>query len=156
MNINLTLIGQSIIFFLFTWFCMRFVWPPIMLALTQRKNQIADDLALAEKGRHELDLSQKKAIEVIRESKTKASDIINMAEKRADEIADEAKENAKLEAERILMAAKGDIEQEANRAKEQLRASLAGLVVAGASKVLEKEITAADHDQLLKNIVNEL
>src|SRR3972149_6928609 len=132
MNITATLIGQSIAFFLFVWFCMKFIWPPLTQALDDRKKTIADGLAAAEKGRRELELGEKKALETIKKAKQDAAEVIALAEKRAAEIADEAKEAAKAEADRIVGAARADIEQEVNRAKESLRAAAAELAVVGA------------------------
>lgn len=156
MNINLTLIGQSITFAFFVWFTMKFVWPPIVKALAERKKQIADGLAAGEKGKHELELAQKHAVDVIKEAKEKASEIINHAERRAGEIADEAKEHAKTEAERIVASAQSEIEQESNRAREALRTQMSALVVSAASKVLEKEIDEAKHAELLEGVAKEL
>ncbi|MDH5648261.1 MAG: F0F1 ATP synthase subunit B [Gammaproteobacteria bacterium] len=156
MNINLTLIGQSIVFALFVIFCMKFVWPPIMQALRNRKQQIADDLAAGEKGRHELELSKKRAVEVMHDAKGKAADIVSNAEKRAGEISDEAKEKAKEDADRIIAGARGEIEQEINRAREQLRKAVAELAVAGAGKILEKEVDEKAHSQLVDNLVKQL
>jgi F-type H+-transporting ATPase subunit b len=156
MNINLTLIGQSITFAFFVWFTMKFVWPPIMTALKERKKQIADGLAAGEKGKHDLELAQQRAIGVIKEAKEKASEIINHAERRAGEIADEAKVHAKQEADRIIAGAQTEIEQETNRAREALRAQMSGLVVSAASKVLSKEIDASKHAELLEGVAKEL
>jgi F-type H+-transporting ATPase subunit b len=156
MNINLTLIGQSITFAVFVWFCMKFVWPPIMAALNERKQKIADGLAAAERGAHEQELAQKKAAETLHEAKQQAQDIINQAQKRASEIVDEAKENARAEAQRIVTAANAEIEQEVNRAREELRSQVASLAVAGASRVLKREIDAAANEDLLKDLVAEL
>ena len=156
MSINLTLIGQSIAFFFFVWFCMKFVWPPLMKTLDERKKNIADGIAAGEKGRHELELAEKRAVEVIREAKEKASEIVQHAERRAAEIADEAKGHAKEEAERILSAARADAEQEINHAREALRAQLGSLVVAGASRILEREIDAKAHAAIVDSVVKEL
>ena len=156
MNINLTLIGQSITFAVFVWFCMKFVWPPIMAALNERKQKIADGLAAAERGAHEQELAQKKATETMHEAKQQAQEIINQAQKRASEIVDEAKEGARAEAERIVTAANAEIEQEVNRAREQLRGQVASLAVAGASRVLKLEIDAAANEDLLKDLVASL
>lgn len=156
MNINLTLIGQSITFAVFVWFCMKFVWPPIMAALNERKQKIADGLAAAERGAHEQELAQKKATETMHEAKQQAQEIINQAQKRASEIVDEAKEGARAEAERIVTAANAEIEQEVNRAREQLRGQVASLAVAGASRVLKREIDAAANEDLLKDLVASL
>ena len=156
MNITATLIGQSIAFFLFVWFCMKFVWPPIMKALDDRRRTIADGLAAAEKGKRELELGEKKALETIKQAKQDAAEVIALAEKRAAEIADEAKEHAEAEADRIVIAARADIEQEVNRAKESLRAAVSELAVVGAARILEKEVDAKAHAKLLETVVKQL
>ncbi len=156
MNINLTLIGQSITFFFFVWFCLKFVWPPIMGALVDRKKLIADGLAAGEKGKHDLDLAEKRVVTKLKEAKGKAAEIINHAEKRAGEIVDEAKDHAKVEAERIVAGAQSDIEQEVNRAREELRKSVADLAIVGASKILEKEVDAKAHAKMVDNLVAQL
>ncbi len=156
MNINMTLIGQSIVFIVFVWFCMKFVWPPIMNALMERKKQIADGLEAAERGQRELKLADKRAIDVIKEARQRASEIINQAEKRAGAIHDESKESAKDEAERIFHAAQGEIELEINRAREELRQSVAELAVSGARKILKKEIDATAHARLLEDVAKQL
>lgn len=156
MNINLTLIGQSITFAVFVWFCMKFVWPPIVAALEARKKQIADGLAAADRGKHELELAAKRASETLHDAKIKASEIIAQAEKRASQIIDEAKNAAKGEGDRMIAAAKAEIEQESHRAREALRSEVAVLVIAGAEKVLRREIDAKAHADLLEAIKNEL
>jgi len=156
MNINATLIGQSIAFFIFVWFCMKFVWPPLVRALDERKRTIADGLAAAERGKRELEQAEKRALDVLKKAKSDAQEVIGLAEKRAAEVADEAKQLAREEAERILHAARADIEQELNRAREQLRARLAELVAAGAARILEKEIDAKAHARLLESVAKQL
>lgn len=156
MNINLTLIGQSITFFVFVWFCMKFVWPPIVNALEERKKRIADGLAAAERGRHEQELARKRATEVLHEAKGKAAEIIARAEQRAGEIVDEAKQDAKAEGERLIAAARAEIDQELNRAKEALREQVAGLAVAGAERILQREIDPQAHRQVLDELVAQL
>ena len=156
MNINMTLIGQSITFAIFVWFCMKYVWPPIVGALEARKKQIAEGLAAADRGRHELELAAKRASETMHEAKIKASEIIAQAEKRASQIVDEAKNAAKGEGDRMIIAAKAEIEQESHRAREALRGEVAALVVAGAGKVLRREVNAQAHAELLEAIKNEL
>ena len=156
MNINMTLIGQSITFAIFVWFCMKYVWPPIVSALEARKKQIADGLAAADRGKHELELAAKRASETMHEAKLKASDIIAQAEKRAVQIVEEAKGAAKDEGDRMISAAKAEIEQESHRAREALRGEVAALVVAGAGKVLRREVNAKAHADLLEAIKNEL
>jgi len=156
MNINATLIAQAIMFIIFVWFCMKFVWPPIMNALANRQKQIADGLAAADRGKHELELAAKKASKELHAAKEKASDIIAQADKRASEIVEEAKTNAKTEGDRIIAGAKAEIEQEVNRAKEGLRQQVSALAVAGAEKILRKEIDAKAHAAMLNTIANEL
>ena len=156
MNINLTLIGQSITFAFFVWFCMKYVWPPIMAALDERKTKIADGLAAAEKGKHEEELAKQHAAEVLKKAKDEAGKIIEGAQKRADVIVDEAKDTARAEAERIVTAANAEIEQEVNRAREELRGKVVSLAVAGAGKVLKREVDAKANEDLLKDLVSQL
>ncbi len=156
MNINATLIGQSITFFLFVWFCMKFIWPPIMHAMDVRKKQIADGLAAGERGRHELELATKRATSDLHDAKLKAGEIIAQAEKRASQIVDEAKDAARDEADRIIAAAQASVGQEVVRAREALRSQVAELAVAGAEKILRREIDAKAHADLLTAIENEL
>jgi F-type H+-transporting ATPase subunit b len=156
MNLNATIFGQTIVFIIFVWFCMKFIWPPIMEALHERKKQIADGLAAGEKGKHDLELAQKRAIESLKEAKAKAAEIIAHAEKRAGEIADEAKITAKEEGDHIIANARSDIAQEVNQAREQLRSSLSSLVVTGAAKILEKEVDEKAHAKLLDKLVEQI
>ena len=156
MNFNATLIGQSITFVLFVWFCMKFVWPPIMNALETRKKQIADGLAAADRGKHELELAAKKAGDNMRDAKAQAAEVIAQAEKRAAQIIEEAKVAAKEEGDRQLAAAQANIAQETNRARESLREQVAGLAVAGAEKILRREVNAQTHADLLGQLKAEL
>ena len=156
MNINATLIGQTIAFILFVWFCMKFVWPPIMKALEERKKNIADGLAAGEKGKQELEIAERRAGDILRQAKGQASEIVAQAEKRAGAVIDEAKGQAKTEAEGILAAARAEVDRERNAAREQLRAAVSTLAVAGAAKILEKEIDAKAHAKLLDAVVKQL
>ena len=156
MNINATLLGQTIMFAMFVWFCMKFVWPPIMAALDARKKQIADGLAAAERGKHDLDLAAKRSAEVLREAKEKATDIIALGDKRASEIVEEAKAKAEVEAGNIRTRANSEIEQEVFRAKEQLRTQVSAVALAGAGKILGREIDAKAHNELLEKLVAEI
>lgn len=156
MNINLTLIGQSITFAVFVWFCMKYVWPPIVTALEARRKQIADGLAAADRGKHELELAARKSADALHEAKQKAADIIAQAEKRANQIIEESKGTAKIEGDRQIASAKAAIDQEIHRARESLREQVAQLVVVGAEKVLRREIDAKAHGDLLEAIKNEL
>lgn len=156
MNINATLLGQTIMFALFVWFCMKFVWPPIMAALEARKKQIADGLAAAERGKHDLELAAHRSADILREAKEKAAEIIAQGDKRASEIVEAAKVQANVESERIVNAAKAEIEQEIFRAKEQLRTQVTAVALAGAGKILGREIDAKAHNDLLDKLVAEI
>ncbi|HEX5637881.1 MAG TPA: F0F1 ATP synthase subunit B [Gammaproteobacteria bacterium] len=156
MNINATLIGQTIMFAMFVWFCMKFVWPPIMAALEARKKQIADGLAAAERGKHDLELAAHRAADIIREAKEKAAEIIAQGDKRASEIVEAAKAQATVESDRIVGAAKAEIDQEVFRAKEQLRTQVSAVALAGAGKILGREIDAKAHNDLLEQLVAEI
>ncbi len=156
MNINATLLGQTIMFVMFVWFCMKFVWPPITNAMGERAKRIADGLAAGERGKTELDLATKRSLEILHEAKQKAAEVIAQAESRAAQIVDEAKAGAREEGERLLNGAKAEIEQEVFRAREALRDQVAALAVAGAEKILRHEVDAAKHAELLKSIQSEL
>lgn len=156
MNINLTLIGQLLSFVVFVWFTMKFVWTPIMGALETRKKEIADGLAAAERGQHEQELAKERAAEELREAKAQAADIVAQAQKRGSEIVDEAKGTARTEGERILQSAQAEIEQETNRAREQLRTQVGELAIAGAERILRKEINAGAHKDIVEALAKEI
>lgn len=156
MNINATLLAQTIMFALFVWFCMKFIWNPIMAALDQRKKQIADGLADAERAKHDLELAAKRSADMLREAKEKVSEIVAGGEKRAGEIIEAAKEQAKAEGDRIISGAKAEIDQEVFRAREQLRTEVSAIALAGASKILGREIDAKAHNDLLDKMVSEI
>jgi F-type H+-transporting ATPase subunit b len=156
MNINLTLFLQMIAFGVFVWFCMKFVWPPIVTALAERKARIAEGLAAAERGRHEQELGQRRAKEIMQEAKLQAAEIVNQAQKRASEIVEEAKSDARSEGQRLVTAAKAEIEQETNRAREALREKVADLAVAAAAKILQKEIDAAHHKAIVDSFAKQV
>ena len=156
MNINLTLIAQLISFAVFVLFTMKFVWPPIVKALEERKAKIADGLAAAERGQHEQELAEKKAAERLHEAKQQAAEIIAKAEKRGSEIVEEAKNDARTEGDRLVTAARSEIEQETNKAREVLREKVAELAVAGAEKILRKEIDAAKHQDIVTALAKQI
>ncbi|MEN8107318.1 MAG: F0F1 ATP synthase subunit B [Pseudomonadota bacterium] len=156
MNINMTLIGQSITFFVFVWFCYQYIWPPLVHALEERRKKIADGLAAAEHGKHEQELAEERAKEILREAKVQAGEIITRGEKRAAEIVDEAKDDAREEGNRLLVAARAEIDQEVNRAKEELRGKVVSIAVAGAGKVLEREVDEATHAELMNKLAAEI
>lgn len=156
MNINFTLIAQAIAFAVLIWFTVKFVWPPLLKAIETRQKEIADGLAAAQEGKSALEVAAKKSETTLNEAKQKASEIIGQAEKRAAQIIDEAKANAKAEGDRIIAGAKAEIEQEVNRAKEGLRSQVSTLAVAGAEKILRKEIDAKAHSEMLSKLAAEL
>ena len=156
MNINATLLAQTIMFALFVWFCMKFIWNPIMAALDQRKKQIADGLADADRAKHDLELAAKRSADMLREAKEKVSEIVAGGEKRAGEIIEAAKEQARAEGDRIISGAKAEIDQEVFRAREQLRTEVSAIALAGASKILGREIDAKAHNDLLDKMVSEI
>lgn len=156
MDINATLVGQFITFALLVWVTMHYIWPPIMKAMEERKAKIAEGLAAAEKGVYELELSQHKSAELLRDAKIQAADILDQANKRAGRIIDEAKERAREEGNRLLVLSKTEIEQEREVAKQELRKQLATIAVSGAEKILQRHIdTSSDHD-LLQQLITEI
>jgi F-type H+-transporting ATPase subunit b len=156
MNINFTLIAQAIAFAVLIWFTVKFVWPPLLSAIETRQKEIADGLAAASEGRNALEVAAKKSEITLNEAKQKASEIIGQAEKRGSQIVEDAKGVAKAEGDRIIACAKAEIEQEINRAKEGLRSQVSSLAVAGAEKILRKEINASAHSDMLAKLAAEL
>ena len=156
MSFNLTLIAQAAAFALFIWFTVKFVWPPLLRAIEARQKSIADGLAAGEQGRKSLEVSSRQAEQAVQEARNRAADILSQAEKRSAQMIDEARGVAKEEAGREKTAAKAEIEQERTRAREQLRDSVASLAVAGAEKILRREVDAKAHAQLLDDIKRQL
>lgn len=156
MNINATIIGQSIAFLVFVWFCMQYVWPPIMQVLSDRQKKIAEGLEDAIRASRDLELAQIKVTERLREAKEQAQAIIEQASKRATHLIDESKDQARAEGERLKVAAQADIEQEVNRARELLRAEVAALAVAGAEKILGSHLDNDVNGQLVDQLISEL
>ncbi len=156
MDINLTLIGQSIAMVVFVWFCMRFIWPPLLTAIEERQQKIEDGLAAADRGQEKLVQAQAEAEEIIAEARRQATTILDQANARANEIVAEGKADGTKERERQLAAAKAEIEQEANRAREELRGQVSAIALAGAEKILNREIDAQEHDDILGKLAAEL
>ena len=156
MDINLTLFMQAAAFAAFIWFTARFVWPPLMRAIETRQKQIADGLAAGEQGRQSLASTEKRIADMLAEAKARSSEIIAQGDKLKNETIEAAKGQAKAEADRILASAKAEIEQEVMRAKESLRNQVADLAVAGAAKILKREVDAKAHADLLAAIQKEL
>ena len=156
MNINFTLFAQAIVFTAFIWFTIKFVWPPLLRAIEARQKQIADGLAAAEQGKKSLEVSSKQAEQAIQEARSRAAEIIAQAERRDAQMVEQAKFSAKAEGDREKAAAKADIQQEVSRAREQLREQVAALAVAGAEKILRREVDAKAHAELLDGIKKQL
>ncbi len=156
MYVNATLVAQLVVFFILAWFTMKFVWPPIVKALDERATKIAEGLAAAERGKQSLDLAAKNSAETIRAGKEKVAELLVQAEKQSQQIIEEAKAQARIEADKVIVGAKAEIEQEAARAKEALRERVAELAVAGAEKILRREVNAQAHADLLAQIKQDL
>ena len=156
MNLNFSLVAEALTFAAFIWFTVKFVWPPMLRAIEARQKTIADGLAAAEQGRRSLEVSTRQADDEIRKARERASDVISQADKRVAQMIEEARNAAKEEGNREKAAAKAEIEQELSRAREQLRDQVAALAVAGAEKILRREVDAKAHADLLDSIKRQL
>ena len=156
MNLNLTLIGQSIAFVIFVLICMKYIWPPIIAAMAERQKKIADGLAASDRAKKDLELAQDKAKQALRDAKAEAASILEAANKRSTQIVEEAKDQARDEGGRIKAAAQAEVEQEVNRAKEQLRSQVATLAFAGAEKVLESSVDQSAHKDMIDKLAASL
>lgn len=152
MDINFTLFAQAAVFAIFIWFTARFVWPPLMKAVEDRQKTIADGLAAAEKGARSLQDASAKSDEALKAARVQAQEILANASKQATQTIDAAKGTAKTEADRIVAAAREEVSREVNQAKEALRKQVGELAVAGASKILKREIDAKAHADVLKDL----
>jgi len=155
-NINLTIIGQSVVFGLFVWFCLKFIWPFLISAMRERQQSIADGLEAAERAEKDLELAQRGAANHIREAREEASEIIDQARRRGGQMIEEAKVQAREEGERVKETAEADIEHSVNRAREQLREEVATLAVVGAERILSETIDRDRHRALLEQLAAEL
>ncbi len=156
MDINLTLIGQTIAMIVFVWFCMKFIWPPILAALEERQQQIEEGLAAADLSQEKLVAAEAKADGIVDEARKQATGILDQAHARANEIVAEGKTDGVKERERQLMAAKAEIEQETNRAREELRGQVSAIAIASAEKILNREIDGKTHEDILGKLAQEL
>ncbi|QDZ29838.1 F0F1 ATP synthase subunit B [Noviherbaspirillum sp. UKPF54] len=156
MNLNATLFAQFVVFFVLAWFTMKFVWPPLMKALDERAEKIANGLAAADRAKTEMAAAEKRAQAELTSARDEGQKRIGDAEKRAAAIIEEAKKTASDEAARILAAAKADAEQQVIRARDELRAQVATLAVKGAEQILKREVNAAAHADLLNQLKTEL
>jgi F-type H+-transporting ATPase subunit b len=152
----MTLIGQSIAMIVFVWFCMKFIWPPIMTAIEDRQKEIADGLAAAEKGQQSLDKAKAEADDIVADARKQATSILDQANARANEIVAEGKSEGVRERDRQLAAATSEVEQEMNRAREELRGQVSAIAVASAEKILQREIDQKAHEDILSKLAAEL
>jgi F-type H+-transporting ATPase subunit b len=152
----MTLIGQTVAMIVFVWFCMKFIWPPIMEAIEERQKEIADGLAAAEKGQQSLDKAKAEADGIIGEARKQATIILDQANARANEIVAEGKADGVKERDRQLAAATAEVEQETNRAREELRGQVSAIAVASAEKILQREIDEKAHEDILSKLAAEL
>jgi F-type H+-transporting ATPase subunit b len=156
-DINIgTLLGQSIAMIVFVWFCMKKIWPPIMNAIEERQTQIADGLAAAERGQHSLEKAKAEAADVIDEARKQATSILDQAHARANEIVADGKADGTKERERQLAMARAEVEQESNRAREELRGQVSAIAVLSAEKILMREIDSKAHEDILSKLAAEL
>ena len=156
MNINLTLIGQSITFLFFILFCMKAVWPALVSVMQAREQKIAKGLENAEKADKDLELAREEAGKKLTEAKNQAAALIEQANKRASQIIDEAKAQAQLEAERIKAAAYAEVDRQVSQAREELRGKVSVLAIAGAEKILGSSVDANAHNAMLDKLAAEL
>ena len=152
----MTLIGQTIAMIVFVWFCMKFIWPPLMNAIEERQTQIADGLAAAERGQQSLEKAKAEADKIIGDARKQATSILDQAHARANEIVAEGKADGVKERERQLAAARSEVEQEVNRAREELRGQVSAIAVASAEKILQREIDPKAHDDILSQLASQL
>lgn len=156
MNINLTLIGQTITFVIFVWFCFKFIWPPILAAMAEREKKISDGLNAAETARKELADAHEQVEQELGKAREEAASVLEQANKRARQMVEEAKETASAEGARIRESAQAEIDLEISRAKEALRKDVSKLALAGAEQILQKEIDENGHRDLLDKLAANL
>lgn len=156
MNLNLTLLGQMLTFMFFIWVTMKYVWPFIIQALDERQAKIADGLAAAERGQHDLVLAQQRAAELLREAKHKAAEIIDQANRYGTQLIEESKEKAKQEGAKQLELAQAEIKQERNNVRFALRNEVASMALKGAEKILQRHIDEAANSGLVDRLIEEI
>jgi F-type H+-transporting ATPase subunit b len=155
-DINMTLLGQTIAMIVFVWFCMKFIWPPILAALEERQAKIEEGLAAADQGQEKLVQAEAEAADIVADARKQATGVLDQAHARANEIVAEGKADGVKERERQLVAAKAEIEQESNRAREELRGQVSAIAIASAEKILSREIDGKAHDDILGKLAQEL
>jgi F-type H+-transporting ATPase subunit b len=155
-DINATIFGQTIAMIVFVWFCMKFIWPLIIEMMEERQTQIAEGLAAADKGNRALEEAEVEKSSILDEARGQAREIIDQANNRGSSIVDEARVEAGSEKDRILASAQSEVEQEANRAREELRGQVGAIAVSGAERILQREIDANTHKDLLDKLAAEI
>ena len=156
MDFNATLIGQTIAMIVFVWFCMKFIWPPILKALEERRTEIAHGLAAGERAQADLQKAQEEADKIIQEARGQALEIVDQANKRGTTLVEEARDDGKRERERQVEAGRSEIDQERNRVREELRGQVSAIALASAEKILQREIDPATHEDILGKVAGEL
>ncbi|MFT6984704.1 MAG: F-type H+-transporting ATPase subunit b [Psychromonas sp.] len=156
MNINATLLGQAIAFAVFVWFCMKYVWPPLLGAIEERQKKISDGLTQAERAGKDLELAKAKATEKLKEAKVQAAEIIEQANKRRAQIVEKAKTEGQVEREKIIAQGETEVEAERNRAREELRQQVSALAIAGAEKIIKRSIDKEANSDIIDKLVAEL
>ena len=156
MNINATLLGQAIAFAVFVWFCMKYVWPPLLNAIEERQKKIADGLTQADRAGKDLELAQAKASEKLKEAKAQAVEIVEQANKRRAQIVEEAKAEGETERQKIIAQGQAEVEAERNRAREELRQQVSALAISGAEKIIKRSIDKEANSDIIDKLVAEL
>ena len=156
MNINATLLAQSVVFLALVWFTMKFIWPLVIEAIDKRNKEIADGLEAAARGRSELDLAQERIDKLVADARRQASEIIDQANGRAARIIDEGREEGEQERLRLVATAHSDIQREVTQARDELRDQVASMAIAGAEKILQREIDARAHGDMLQRFANQI
>jgi F-type H+-transporting ATPase subunit b len=156
MDINATLIGQFITFALLIGFTMKYVWPPIMKAMHDRETKIAAGLEAAERGQRELEAAEHQALTIIREARQQANHLIEQANLHSAKLVEEAKTNAITEGQRLITLAQSEIDREVTDAKSKLKSHLTTLAIAGAEKIIKKNLDSSAHQDLLTELAAEI
>jgi F-type H+-transporting ATPase subunit b len=156
MNINATLFGEAIAFALLIWFCMHFIWPPLLNAMVERQQKIADGLEAADRARAELKQADAQVADEVRKARQQATEIVGQAQQQANQVMDKARADAQVEISRQQASAQANIDRMVESAREQLRGQVATLAVQGAEKILQREIDPAAHKVLLEQLVTEI
>lgn len=156
MDINATLLGQALVFGILIWFTVKFIWPPLVKAIEDRQKKIAEGLAAAERGQNELQSAHGEAQTIIQAAREQAKKIVDQAHKREVEIVEQARNTAVDEGKRIIESSRQDAQQEKIRARDDLRKEVATLAVAGAARLLQREIDPKAHADLIEQLAREI